>query len=61
LNFDEILFWLYFSDVYTKLRNRFKNYHFSMSSRLALGPTQLPIQWVPRVLSAQGKAEEGLS
>jgi hypothetical protein len=28
-----------------------KNFHFSMSSRLALGPTQLPIQWVPRALS----------
>jgi hypothetical protein len=28
-----------------------KNFHFSMSSRPALGPTQPPIQWVPRVLS----------
>jgi hypothetical protein len=28
-----------------------KNYYFSMSSRPALGSTQLPIQWVPGGLS----------
>jgi hypothetical protein len=28
-----------------------KNFHFSMSSRLALGPTQPPIQWVSGDLS----------
>jgi hypothetical protein len=27
-------------------------FFFSTSSRPALGPTQLPIQWVPRALSA---------
>jgi hypothetical protein len=27
-----------------------KNFHFSMSSRPVLGPTQLPIQWVPGAL-----------
>jgi hypothetical protein len=26
-----------------------KNFHFSMSSKPALGPTQPPIQWVPGV------------
>jgi hypothetical protein len=28
-----------------------KNFHFSMSSRPALGPTQPPIQWAPGALS----------
>jgi hypothetical protein len=28
-----------------------KNFHFSMSSRLAPGPTQPPIQWLPGALS----------
>jgi hypothetical protein len=31
---------------------RMKNFHFSMSSRPALGCTQLPIQWVPWALSS---------
>jgi hypothetical protein len=30
---------------------RIKNFLFSTSSRQALGPTQLPIQWVPETLS----------
>jgi hypothetical protein len=30
---------------------RVKNFHFSMSSRPALGSTQPPIQWVPGALS----------
>jgi hypothetical protein len=30
----------------------FKNFLFSSLSRPALGPTQPPIQWVPRALSA---------
>jgi hypothetical protein len=34
---------------------RGKNFHFSMSSRLALGPTQPPIQWVQGVLSLRVK------
>jgi hypothetical protein len=29
-----------------------RNFNFSVSSRPALGPTQLPIQWLPRVLSS---------
>jgi hypothetical protein len=29
---------------------RFKNFHFSVSSTPALGPTQPPIQWVPGAL-----------
>jgi hypothetical protein len=33
-----------------------KNFHFSMSSRLVLGSTQPPIQWVPGALSPGGKA-----
>jgi hypothetical protein len=28
-----------------------KNFHFSMSSRLDMGSTQHPIQWVPGALS----------
>jgi hypothetical protein len=28
-----------------------KNFHFSVSSRPTLGPTQPPIQWVPAALS----------
>jgi hypothetical protein len=31
---------------------RVKNFHFSMSFRPALGPTQVPFQWVPEVLSS---------
>jgi hypothetical protein len=31
------------------------NFHFSMSSRPALGSTQPPIQWVPRALSPEIK------
>jgi hypothetical protein len=31
--------------------SRVKNFHFSTSSRPALGPTQPPIQWVPVALS----------
>jgi hypothetical protein len=30
---------------------RIKNFLFSTSSRLALGPTQPPTQWVPETLS----------
>jgi hypothetical protein len=30
---------------------RVKNFHFSISSRLALGSTQAPIKWVPAALS----------
>jgi hypothetical protein len=32
-----------------------KNFHFSMSSRQSLGPTQSPIQWVPGALSSGAK------
>jgi hypothetical protein len=31
--------------------SRVNNFHFSISSRLALGPTQPPIQWVQGDLS----------
>jgi hypothetical protein len=34
---------------------RVKSFHFSVSSRLALGSTQPPIQWAKRVIS-RGKA-----
>jgi hypothetical protein len=33
-----------------------KNFHFSMSSKLTLGPTQPPIQCVPGAISPGGKA-----
>jgi hypothetical protein len=35
-----------------------KNFHFSVSSRLAVGPTQPPIKWVPGALSSGGKVAE---
>jgi hypothetical protein len=35
----------------TSSPGRGKNFHFSMSSRPALGPTQSPIQWAPWALS----------
>jgi hypothetical protein len=31
--------------------NKVKNLHFPISSRLSLGPTQPPIQWIPGALS----------
>jgi hypothetical protein len=34
---------------------RIKNFHFSMSSRLTVGSTQSPIQWVPGALSPEVK------
>jgi hypothetical protein len=34
---------------------RVKNFHFSISFRPALGPTQPPIQWVPSALSSRLK------
>jgi hypothetical protein len=34
-----------------------KNFYFSMSSKPALGSIQLPIQWVPGVLSPWVKPE----
>jgi hypothetical protein len=34
---------------------RMKKVHFSVSSRLTLGSTQPPIQWVPGALSLGGK------
>jgi hypothetical protein len=36
---------------------RVKNFHFSMSSRPALGSTQLPIQWAPGTLSSGVKRQ----
>jgi hypothetical protein len=36
---------------------RVKNFLFSMSSRLDLGPTQPPILWVPGILSLEVKRE----
>jgi hypothetical protein len=36
---------------------RIKNFHFSISSRPALGPTQNPIQWVPGTLSSGVKRQ----
>jgi hypothetical protein len=32
-----------------------KNFHISISSRPALGSTQLPIQWIPEALSPSVK------
>jgi hypothetical protein len=37
---------------------RVKNFHFFISFRQALGPTQPPIQWVPGVLSTGVKRPE---
>jgi hypothetical protein len=39
----------------SSISSRIKNFHFSMSSRLALGPTQPPIQWLPGTLSPEVK------
>jgi hypothetical protein len=36
---------------------RVKKFHFSISSRPALGSNQPPIQWVPGTPSPGGKAE----
>jgi hypothetical protein len=35
--------------------SRVKNFYFSMSSRLALGPAEPPIQWIPGTLSPSVK------
>jgi hypothetical protein len=40
-----------FSSTYKSSPGEGKNFHFSTSSRPALGSTQLPIQWVPEDLS----------
>jgi hypothetical protein len=37
-----------------------KNFHFSMSSTPALGPTQPPIQWVPGVKRPKREADHSL-
>jgi hypothetical protein len=39
-------YWLGSQRVGSSSPSRFKNFLFSMLSRLALGPTQPPIQWV---------------
>jgi hypothetical protein len=37
---------------------RDNNFHFSISSRPALGPTHPPIQWVPGITSPAVKRQE---
>jgi hypothetical protein len=43
------------TEGWTSSPSRVKNFHFSLLSRLALGPTQSPIQWVTAVLSPRVK------
>jgi hypothetical protein len=47
----------------TGVRSRAEAKEFSLASlaRLALGPTQPPVQWVPRVLSPGVKCDQGMT
>jgi hypothetical protein len=41
-----------------ELNGRVKNFHSLISSRPALGPTQLPIKWILGVISSEIKVAE---
>jgi hypothetical protein len=49
--------WAVWPRAWTSSPRRVKNFYFSISSRLAMGPTQPPIQWVPEVMQPGREAD----